>query len=150
MDHTVTAAIEHASEMGAVVHQVYRHALYGYAASMTSRAAAALADEPHVQSVQQDRWVRATAQSVPTGVDRVDADLSPTAVINGVDKRVDADVAVIDTGIDLDHPDLNVYRAGGKNCWAQRSSGYTTPHARKPAQNTVASTGTGSRRRSWW
>jgi subtilisin family serine protease len=26
------------------------------------------------------------------------------------------DVAVIDTGIDLDHPDLNVYTAGAKNC----------------------------------
>ena len=26
------------------------------------------------------------------------------------------DVAVIDTGADLDHPDLNIYRAGAKNC----------------------------------
>jgi subtilisin family serine protease len=33
---------------------------------------------------------------------------------------VDVDVAVIDTGIDLDHPDLNV--AGGKNCTT--SSGF--------------------------
>lgn len=116
MDEAVTEASEHASDMGAVVHHVYRHAVYGYAASMTSRTAAALADEPQVQSVQQDRWVRATAQSVPTGVNRVDADLSPTATINGVDRRVNADVAVIDTGIDASHPDLNVHRSGGVNC----------------------------------
>lgn len=116
-DDVVTAAIEHASTMGAVVHRVYRHALHGYAASMSSRTAATLANDPQVQTVQQDRWVRATAQSTPTGVNRVDADLSRAAAINGVDTRVNADVAVIDTGIDMRHPDLNVYRAGGKNCW---------------------------------
>ena len=98
MDAAVTTATEHAADMGAMVRHVYRHALYGYSASMTARTAAKLADEPGVLSVQQDRWVRATAQSVPTGVNRVDADLSPTASIDGVDKRVNADVAVIDIG----------------------------------------------------
>ncbi|MGW0828753.1 S8 family peptidase [Streptomyces sp. NPDC002845] len=117
MDNAVTAAIERASTLGAMVHHAYRHALHGYAASMSARTAARLAEDPQVQSVQQDRSVRATTQSVPTGVNRVDADLSPTAAIDGADTRVDADVAVIDTGIDLSHPDLNVYRAGGKNCW---------------------------------
>jgi subtilisin len=118
VDNAVSAAIEHASTMGAVVHHAYHHALHGYAASMSARTAATLAKDPQVQSVQQDRQVRATAQSVPTGVNRVDADLSPTAAINGVDKRVNADVAVIDTGIDLNHPDLNVNQSGGINCWS--------------------------------
>ncbi|MGW2521164.1 S8 family serine peptidase [Streptomyces sp. NPDC001617] len=111
------AAVERASAMGAVVHQVYRYALQGYAAVMSAHTAAQVAKDPDVQSVQQDQWVHASAQSVPTGVDRVDADRSPTAAINGVDTRVNADVAVIDTGIDLSHPDLNVYKAGEKNCW---------------------------------
>jgi subtilisin family serine protease len=48
------------------------------------------------------------AQVLPTGVNRVDADLSATAKINGADEAVDADIAVIDTGIDLKHPDLRV------------------------------------------
>ncbi|WP_149179807.1 S8 family peptidase [Streptomyces sp. TRM49041] len=117
VDNAVTTATEHASDMGAFVHQVYRHALHGYAASMTASTAATLARDPQVQSVQQDRLVRATAHSVPTGVDRVNADLSPTAAINGVDTRVDADVAVIDTGVSTSHPDLNVNRSGGVNCW---------------------------------
>ncbi len=60
--------------------------------------------------------MHATAQTTPTGINRADADASPTAAINGVDQRVNVDVAVIDTGVDLDHPDLNVYRAGAKNC----------------------------------
>ena len=56
------------------------------------------------------------AQTVPTGVNRADADLSPTAAIDGTDQRVNVDVAVIDTGVDLDHPDLNVHQAEAKNC----------------------------------
>ena len=66
--------------------------------------------------MQEDRQVAATAQSTPTGVDRAQADVSPTAAIDGADQRVDVDVAVIDTGVDLDHPDLNVNRSGAKNC----------------------------------
>ncbi|MFF3322650.1 S8 family serine peptidase [Streptomyces sp. NPDC002889] len=116
-DTAVDAAVEQASSMGAEVKHVYRYALHGYAASMSPSAAATLADDPQVLSVQPDRWVQATAQSTPTGVDRAEADLSPTAAIDGVDTRVAADVAVIDTGIDLDHPDLNVHKDGGKNCW---------------------------------
>ncbi|MDH2387744.1 S8 family serine peptidase [Streptomyces sp. HNM0663] len=117
MDDVLTAATERASGMGALVHHVYRHALHGYAASMTASTAAALALDPQVQSVQPDRVVRATDQSVPTGVNRVDADLSPTAAIDGVDTRVNTDVAVLDTGISTSHPDLNVNRSGGVNCW---------------------------------
>ncbi|MEI5011232.1 S8 family serine peptidase [Streptomyces sp. PmtA] len=116
-DAAVNAAVGRASSMGAVVLHVYRHALQGYAASMSAATAAALADEPGVRSVEPDRPVRIAAQSVPTGVDRAEADLSATAAIDGKDTRVNADVAVIDTGVDADHPDLNVYEAGGKNCW---------------------------------
>jgi hypothetical protein len=36
--------------------------------------------------------VSVAAQTVPTGIDRVDAELSPTANINGVDERVNVDV----------------------------------------------------------
>jgi subtilisin len=50
---------------------------------------------------------------VPTGVRRIDGPLSGTISGNGAG-AVDVDIAVIDTGIDLDHPDLNV--AGGVNC----------------------------------
>ncbi|GFH34225.1 S8 family peptidase [Streptomyces pacificus] len=113
----VNTAVVRAASMGATVLHVYRHALHGYAASMTASTAAAVADGPGVRSVEPDRPVRIAAQSVPTGVDRAEADLSPTAAIDGKDTRVDADVAVIDTGIDADHPDLDVYVAGGKNCW---------------------------------
>ncbi|MEU9884140.1 S8 family serine peptidase [Sphaerisporangium sp. NPDC051011] len=101
------------------VGNVYSHALSGYSAKMTAEAAAALAKDPLVQWVQPDRTISIAAQTLPTGVNRVDTDLSPTARINNVDgpgERVDVDVAVIDTGIQYTHPDLNVYTAGAKNC----------------------------------
>jgi subtilisin family serine protease len=66
--------------------------------------------------VQEDTEVSASAQTTPTGINRANADASPTARINGVDERVNVDVAVIDTGVDLDHPDLVVNRAKAKNC----------------------------------
>ncbi|NUK10386.1 S8 family serine peptidase [Streptomyces lunaelactis] len=117
MNEAVDTAVEQASTLGARVQHVYRYALHGYSASMSPSVAATLADDPRVRSVEPDRLVHATAQSIPTGVDRAEADKSPTAAIDGVDTRVNADVAVIDTGIAPNHPDLNVYRAGGKNCW---------------------------------
>ncbi|MPZ94003.1 MAG: S8 family serine peptidase [Propionibacteriales bacterium] len=95
---------------------VYRSALNGYSAQMTEAAAERLAAAPGVQSVQADTEVRSTAQRLPTGINRANADASPTAAIDGTDQRVDVDVAVIDTGVDLDHPDLNVYRPGATNC----------------------------------
>ncbi|WP_327686481.1 S8 family peptidase [Streptomyces sp. NBC_00467] len=117
MDAAVDEAVEQATTLGAEVQHEYRYALHGYAASMSPSVAATLADDPRVRSVEPNRRVQTTAQSVPTGVDRVEADKSPTAAIDGVDTRVDADVAVIDTGINPSHSDLNVYRDGGKNCW---------------------------------
>ena len=53
------------------------------------------------------------AQTIPTGVSRVGGQVSDVADIDGSDQRVDADVAIIDTGI-AQVPDLNV--AGGYNC----------------------------------
>ncbi|MEU8268874.1 S8 family serine peptidase [Sphaerisporangium sp. NPDC049002] len=105
-----------ARSKGATLKNVYSHALRGYSARMTAAAAADLARDPQVQFVQPDGVVSIDAQTLPTGINRVDAELSPTAAINGVDTRVNVDVAIIDTGIQLTHPDLNVYTAGAKNC----------------------------------
>ena len=109
-------AQEHSRRYDAQVGHVYRSALKGYSARMSAAAAARISQDSRVEFVQRDGVVHADAQSLPTGIDRSDADLSPTARINGTDERVNVDVAVIDTGIDLTHPDLNVYTAGAKNC----------------------------------
>ena len=94
---------------------VYRHALNGFSIRIPAAGAAGIARNPHVTYVEADQEYTATAQSLPTGIQRVFASANGAIGIDGVDdQRVDADVAVIDTGIDLDHPDLNV--AGSTNC----------------------------------
>jgi subtilisin len=111
-----SVAAEHSRRYGASVEHVYRSALKGYSAQMSATAAARIGDDSRVLYVQRDGVAHASAQSLPTGINRANADASATALVNGLDERVDVDVAVIDTGVDLTHPDLNVYRAGAKNC----------------------------------
>lgn len=94
--------------------RAYHAAVQGFSARLDAHQLAGIRADPSVALVEADRVVQLESQTLPTGVDRVQADLSPTARIDGADERVDADIAIIDTGIQADHPDLNV--AGGHNC----------------------------------
>ncbi|MGW8763269.1 S8 family serine peptidase [Streptomyces sp. NPDC055815] len=91
----------------------YRHALVGYSAVVPESQVAALRADPNVRAVAPDRPVQATQQVLPTGVNRIDADVSSALSGNG-SGQVDTAVAILDTGIDTGHRDLNV--AGGFNC----------------------------------
>ena len=106
-------AADHARRAGADVLHVYGHAINGYSAHLSPAGLAKVRADDRVLFVSADREVRATAQTLPTGVDRIEGDLSSTASGDGLGSA-GAPVAVIDTGIDRDHPDLNV--VGGKNC----------------------------------
>jgi subtilisin len=95
----------------------YRHAFPGFAARVNAQQRAALARDPSVAYVADDRPLSVAGQTVPVTVVRVGAPRTPYAGIDGVDlaaQRVDADIAIVDTGIDRHHPDLNV--VGGHNC----------------------------------
>ena len=75
----------------------------------------ALEQDPRVKFVEQDQTVVpfGTAdpdEDIPTGLRRVGADDLYTNTAIGP-FSVDADIAIIDSGIDLDHQDLNVFRA---------------------------------------
>jgi subtilisin len=106
-------AAQHARRFGLDVALVYRSALHGYAAVIPDAQLARLRADDRVAFLSEDRPVHAFAQSVPTGVNRIEGDTSSALAGNG-SGSVNVDVAVIDTGIELDHPDLTV--VGGKNC----------------------------------
>jgi hypothetical protein len=94
---------------------VYQTALRGFAAELPAAAAEALARHPSVAYVEPDRLRTIFAQEIPTGIQRIFADDNAAIEIDGSDDlRVDVDVAIIDTGIDFEHPDLNV--VGGVSC----------------------------------
>lgn len=93
---------------GAKIEQAYGKAITGMAARISAAEAAKLAKDPRVAYVEQDRVVAlgkpsgggttSPTQTVPAGITRVGGGTSASS----------ATAWIIDTGIDLDHPDLNV------------------------------------------
>jgi subtilisin len=90
----------------------YTRAFRGFAAKLDKKQKTDLLADPNVLAVVPDA-VTHLAQTTPTGVSRIGGLTNPIARIDGTDQRVDADVAIVDTGITA-HPDLNI--AGGYNC----------------------------------
>jgi subtilisin family serine protease len=97
---------------------VYSAALRGFSARLTARQIAALEDDPNVEYVEADGEMHAIAQTLPWGIDRIDADLSSTLAGNGGGAVSNVNVYIIDSGIGA-HQDLNrvqhVNFAGGRN-----------------------------------
>jgi subtilisin family serine protease len=98
---------------------VYGAALKGYAGEIPRASLGAVRHDSRVAYVERDQIVTAVAQTLPWGIDRIDADLSSTLAGNGSGSIGNVNAYVIDTGIDRSHLDLNVVRhvsfASGKN-----------------------------------
>ena len=126
-DANVTKALKRLEGKAAFkAEHTFRHALKGFSATLNKGQRKKVAADPAVDAIVPDERIELAAQSIPTGVSRVFATQSDIAGIDGNDERVDADVAIVDTGIAL-HPDLNV--VGGMNCstsdptaWRDRQS----------------------------
>lgn len=102
------AAVEIAGRVGGQVGHIYSSALRGFVVKLPRGAnAARLREDPRVEFIQQDGIAQAfdhVASEIPTGVNRVNAELNPTTVAGSLGWGI----AVIDTGIQMNHPDLNV------------------------------------------
>ena len=90
---------------------VYNHALKGFAISLSDNAVSKLKTDKRVRYITNDKPVKAYTQTVPPGITRIGADRNATAAIAGDGGNVDVDIAILDTGADLTHPDLNIYRS---------------------------------------
>jgi subtilisin len=94
-----------------ILHE-YNHVFIGFAMSISPGdldIVKMIQRDPRVSFAEKDQRVFASAQALPTGVNRVDGDLSSTKSGNG-QGTVNADIAILDTGVDLDHPDLNIFK----------------------------------------
>jgi len=126
VDEPGAVANEMASKHGFSIIHVYKYALKGYNAIIPISKLDQVKNDPRVSYVEKDQKVFAfdkpphshptgddseqpsqSSQDLPTGVDRINADLSSTAAGNG-GGTVNVDIAIIDTGLDTKHPDLNV------------------------------------------
>ena len=108
------AVADHRRGAQAQVLGSYSHALRGYTARLSAAGLAEVKADPRVDFVTPDREGKvALAQPAPAGIDRIDADLATPIAGDGAG-AVDTDIAVFDSGVQTNHPDLNV--AGGVNC----------------------------------
>lgn len=108
-----------ARHAGGAVGAVYRHALAGFQFRGSAEAADALRRSPQVAAVDADAPLYLT-DSLPFGVERISAwdPGGPNGAYQHGYRGTGARIAVLDTGIDLDHPDLvaSIDGALGRNC----------------------------------
>lgn len=71
----------------------------------------ALESNNNVRYVERDGKYKAANQTLPWGIDRIDADKTIAAENSGTG----ADIAILDSGIDQDHPDLQPHLGSGKS-----------------------------------
>jgi aqualysin 1 len=110
----------HAQRHGAEVLYTYQYALEGYAARIPDQRLDEVRNDERVAYVEPDQTVEATAQSLPWGINRVDADVSSTRAGNGSGAVSKVNAYIIDSGIYKTHTDLNVinhvnFTGDGKN-----------------------------------
>ncbi len=114
---TISAEVSVKHKMA--VEHVFGRAFKGFSGRMSKRELANLKNDARVAFVSEDREVSIfahpsspsiLAQTLPTGVNRVDAELNSSNTGGGVG------VAVIDTGIDTTHPDLSSAIVAQKSC----------------------------------
>lgn len=89
---------------------VFSHAVQGFSGYFPVSELAKLKKDPRIKYIAEDRPMKAFSQDIPSGVRRIRSNYNKTAAIAGDGGDVDVDIAIIDTGVDIDHPDLNVFK----------------------------------------
>jgi subtilisin family serine protease len=87
---------------------VYSATIRGFAARLTDEQVAGLRREPLVADIERDGAMQSFEQSLPWGIDRIDADQSSTRSGDGSGAVTNVNVYVLDNGVDRSHSDLNV------------------------------------------
>lgn len=93
----------------------------GWVALLTPASKALLAQSPEIRYIEDDARTYAYQYNLPWSVDRIGAERvwggakGATRVLPGANAGAGVDVAVIDSGIDINHPDLRDNYRGGKD-----------------------------------
>lgn len=90
------------SDKGGTPHRTY-YLVPAVSATVSRGNIPNLKKNGNVKAIDEDIIMYALAEVIPWGVDRIDAEL-----VHPTNKGTGIKVAILDTGIDLSHPDLNV------------------------------------------
>src|ERR687894_1380274 len=108
----------HAQRHGAEILFSYQHSIKGYAARFPEGRLDKVRADEQVAYVEPDMTAYARAQTLPWGINRIDADVSSTDAGDGSGAVSNVNAYIVDSGI-YKHADLNVVGhvnfAGGKN-----------------------------------
>jgi subtilisin len=107
------AAATQGRKIGFSPDHTFRAVIRGYAAKLSGAQVATLRHDPSVRAVVPDERITIQGQVIPTGISRAGATRSAVAGAGDGVGAVDADVAIVDTGVSR-VPDLNV--VGGYSC----------------------------------
>ena len=110
-DEIIKSLSDKVQKINASIIHTNKFALGGFSVKVTDpKALDIIKQDPNVAFIEQDKIVHINSQVMPTGIMRVGAERSSAAAGSGAESRVNADIAILDTGISLNHTDLNVYR----------------------------------------
>jgi subtilisin family serine protease len=111
-----------ARQWGLKPERFYGHAINGFVAWLPDGAAKALARDPRVIAIERDGRIVPSGgaclfnypngqQIIPDGLVRMGITNFPVAQMHGLDYRINVNVAIVDTGVDLYNYDLNLVQA---------------------------------------
>ena len=110
---TVQALAKIVENLGAEIIYRYNSSLTGFTfkapnQQVTDNIVYTLSSDPRIKFMEQDKTVVPFSEQLTTGLERIDAD-KLYAIHKMASFSANADIAIIDSGIDLDNRDLNVY-----------------------------------------
>jgi aqualysin 1 len=109
LDHGVAGAVQLLeARHGFRSEHVYSASIRGFSARLTARQIVDIESDPAVAYVEPDGTMSIVAQTLPWGINRIDADTSSTRAGNGSGALSNVHAYIVDTGIDTTHSDLNV------------------------------------------
>jgi len=112
LNSTIQALTDIVENLGAEVIYSYDSAIAGFAfkapnQQVTDNVSKTLSSDPRVSYVEQDKTVVPFSEEIPTGIKRIDG-----TELYSIPKMgsftADVDIAIIDSGVDLDNVELNL------------------------------------------
>ena len=112
LNSTIQALTDIVENLGAEVIYSYNSAIAGFAfkapnQQVTDNVSKTLSSDPRVSYVEQDKTVVPFSEEIPTGIKRIDGTELYSIPKTG-SFTADVDIAIIDSGVDLDNPELNL------------------------------------------